>query len=30
MPFIGCQVDDHGVFLGAKELRRVIIGIAED
>jgi hypothetical protein len=30
VPFIGCQVDDHGVFLGAKELGRVIVGIAED
>jgi hypothetical protein len=30
MPFIVGQVDDHGVFIEASELRRVIVGIAED
>jgi hypothetical protein len=30
VPFIVGQVDDHGVFIEASELRRVIIGIAED
>ena len=30
MPFIVGQVDDHGVFLKASELWRVIIGIAEN
>jgi len=29
-PFIVGQVDDHGVFLKASELWRVIIGIAEN
>ena len=30
MPFIVSQVDDDGVFIGAIELGRVIVGIAED
>ena len=30
MPFIVGQVDDDGVFVEASELRRVIVGIAED
>ena len=30
MPFIVGQVDDNGVFLKASELRRAIVGIAED
>jgi hypothetical protein len=30
MPLIVGQVDDHGVFLKASELRRVIVGITED
>ena len=30
MPFIVGQVDDDGIFVAASELRRVIIGIAED
>ena len=30
MPFIVGQVDDDGVFLGASELRRVIVGVTED
>jgi hypothetical protein len=30
VPFIVGQVDDDGVFLGASEFRRVIVGIAED
>jgi hypothetical protein len=29
VPFIVGQVDDHGVFIKASELRRVIVGIAE-
>ena len=29
-PFIVGQVDDHGVFIEASELRRVIVGIADD
>jgi hypothetical protein len=28
--FIGCQVDDHGVFLKSSELWRVIIEITEN
>ena len=30
VPFIVGEVDDHGVFVKASELRRVIVGIAED
>jgi hypothetical protein len=30
VPFIDGQVDDHGVFVRASKLWRVIIGIAED
>jgi hypothetical protein len=30
VPFIVGQVDDDGVFVEASELRRVIVGIAED
>jgi hypothetical protein len=30
VPFIVGQVDDDGVFIGASELRRVIVGVAED
>ena len=30
MPFVVGQVDDDGVFLGASELRRVIVGVTED
>ena len=30
VPFIVGQIDDHGVFLKASELWRVIIGIAEN
>ena len=29
VPFIVGQVDDHGIFLKASELRRVIVGITQ-
>ena len=30
VPFTGCQVDDHRVFIEASKFRRIIVRIAED